>query len=72
MREHRNIIQKSVADLPKVDEIREVLKIVGGPSTPEELNIQHTLVCESLNEAIYLRERCTGLFLINQLQKENL
>src|SRR5690625_1022071 len=72
LQEHWNIIQENVADLPKVANVREILQKVGGPSTPEELNISDALVSESLNEAIYLRDRCTGLYLMNQLQKENL
>ena len=69
---HWETIQEQVEKLPSGDELRAMLKTVGGPMTPEELHIDHQLVSKSLNEAIHLRDRYTGLLLINQLNKESL
>lgn len=65
-------IKTMVDELPDSVYIRKLLKEVGGPSTPQELNISNQLVVNSLNEAFHLRDRCTGLLLINQFKKANI
>jgi len=65
-------IKVAINELPNSNYIRYLLKTVGGATTPKELNIDDKLVVESLNEAFHLRNRCTGLFLINQLKKETI
>lgn len=65
-------IQKYVNELPTLDELRTQLKTVGGPVSSTDLHVEDTLVTESLNEAIHLRNRYTGLRLINQLHKNRL
>lgn len=72
LKKHWNTIKADVDHLPSGDNVRTLLKTVGGPSTPKELSIDNELVTESLNKAIHLRDRCTGLLLINQLKKERI
>jgi len=72
LRTHWETIEEQVEKLPLGDELRNMLKTVGGPTTPEELHIDHQLVSNSLSKAIHLRDRYTGLLLINQLNKESL
>ncbi|MDC3416853.1 sn-glycerol-1-phosphate dehydrogenase [Aquibacillus salsiterrae] len=71
-RTHFEEIKQEIDALPSVEELRGLLKLVGGPTTPEELDIDVALVRMSLNEAFKLRERCTGLYIINQLKKEEI
>lgn len=68
---HWSTIEKEVAELPSPDTIKSFLRLVGGPTTPEELKIAPELVQQSLQEAIHLRQRCTGLLLINQHLKKH-
>lgn len=70
MTEYWPEIKKMINELPNSDLIRNVLHEVGGPSTIEELGIENQLAEDSLNEAFHLRDRCTGLLLINQLKEE--
>lgn len=65
-------IKKMINELPNADVVRSLLKKVGGPATPKELNIDDQLIAHSLNEAYHLRDRCTGLLLINRLKKEDI
>lgn len=65
-------IKVAINELPNSNYIRYLLKTVGGATTSKELNIHDKLVAESLNKAFHLRNRCTGLFLINQFKKENI
>ena len=60
------VIQSRINQLPSSDQIRRWAELAGGPSTIEQLGLSEELVTESLNEAFRLRDRCTGLFLINQ------
>lgn len=60
-------IMTLVDELPSAKEIAEMLSFVYGPSTVEELGLEKELVLESLQNAHTLRERCTGLFLLNTL-----
>ncbi|MED4851409.1 sn-glycerol-1-phosphate dehydrogenase [Caldifermentibacillus hisashii] len=58
-----------IEKLPSPDEIKKLLEKVGGPTTVEELGIPQEIVIESLNEAHHLRDRCTGLLLLNQIKE---
>jgi len=71
-REHWPKIRQMIEALPNSDDIRRYLKDVGGPATAEELNIPDQLVSNSLNEAYHLRDRCTGLLLVNQFKDSNI
>lgn len=65
-------IREFIKELPASEKLKQLLKTVGGPSTSEELGVEKSLVQRSLNEAYHLRDRCTGLFLINQLKSKDL
>lgn len=65
-------IKKMIDELPSSDDVRSLLREVGGPATPKELNIDDQLIADSLKEAYHLRDRCTGLLLINQFKKEDI
>ncbi|CEE00318.1 Glycerol-1-phosphate dehydrogenase [NAD(P)+] [Caldibacillus thermoamylovorans] len=58
-----------IEKLPTPDELKKLLEKVGGPTTVEELGIPQEVVIESLNEAYHLRDRCTGLLLLNQIKE---
>ncbi|KIO64135.1 sn-glycerol-1-phosphate dehydrogenase [Caldibacillus thermoamylovorans] len=58
-----------IEKLPFPDELKKLLEKVGGPTTVEELGIPQEIVIESLNEAHHLRDRCTGLLLLNQIKE---
>ncbi|WP_270577729.1 sn-glycerol-1-phosphate dehydrogenase [Caldibacillus thermoamylovorans] len=58
-----------IEKLPSPDELKKLLEKVGGPTTVEELGIPQEIVIESLNEAHHLRDRCTGLLLLNQIKE---
>lgn len=58
-----------IEKLPSPDELKKLLEKVGGPTTVEELGIPQEVVIESLNEAYHLRDRCTGLLLLNQIKE---
>lgn len=62
-------LKTAIEQLPDPDQLRALLEKAGGPSSPEDLGIGHALVEESLNEAYHLRDRCTGLRLINKLKQ---
>ncbi|WP_052360615.1 sn-glycerol-1-phosphate dehydrogenase [Oceanobacillus manasiensis] len=64
--EQWSVIKGAIEQLPAPDELDALLKKAGGPGTPEELGIEDKIVEESLNEAYHLRDRCTGLLLINK------
>lgn len=65
-------IQSFIEELPAPEQLRELLKTVGGPTSPEELGVDRDLVKRSFNEAYHLRDRCTGLFLMNQCKSERI
>lgn len=71
-KENWNQIKQMINELPNSDDIRSLLQKVGGPATTEELNIADQLVRNSLNEAHHLRNRCTGLLLINQFKDSDI
>ncbi|MBS4200441.1 sn-glycerol-1-phosphate dehydrogenase [Bacillus sp. FJAT-49732] len=54
-------IAEIIATIPKSEQIAALLKRVGGPTFPKELNIDEELVERSLKEAHLLRERFTML-----------
>lgn len=58
-----------IEKLPSPDELKQLLEKVGGPTTVEELGIPQEVVIESLSEAYHLRDRCTGLLLLNQIKE---
>jgi glycerol-1-phosphate dehydrogenase [NAD(P)+] len=70
--ENWQLIKNMIDELPNAAHIRSLLKEVGGPTTSKELNIENQLVANSLNEAFHLRDRCTGLLLINLLREESI
>src|SRR5690625_1672757 len=72
VKDHWPNIKEMIYQLPNGDDIRSLLKEVGGPATFKELNVSDRLVRDSLNEAYHLRDRCTGLLLINQFKKHNI
>ncbi|MCF6409088.1 sn-glycerol-1-phosphate dehydrogenase [Pseudalkalibacillus salsuginis] len=72
LRKHWGAIKDLIDELPDPSKLRKLLKTVGGPTTAVDLHISNDLVQESLNEAYKLRERCTGLFLINQFKQSSI
>ncbi|WP_186578543.1 sn-glycerol-1-phosphate dehydrogenase [Aquibacillus kalidii] len=72
LKEHWKEIKKQIEALPDPEKLIALLQCVGGPSQTSELGISNDLVKESLNTAHNLRDRCTGLLLINQLKKEEI
>lgn len=65
-------IRLKIAALPTAEVLRYYLYQVGAPASSQEIGIDDELVQDSLNEAYHLRDRCTGLFLINQFKKEQI
>ncbi|MFP7494534.1 sn-glycerol-1-phosphate dehydrogenase [Terribacillus saccharophilus] len=72
LRENWEEIRLKIAALPTAEALRYYLYQVGAPTSTEEIGIDDKLVQESLNEAYHLRDRCTGLFLINQFKEEQI
>ncbi|MCZ0702466.1 glycerol-1-phosphate dehydrogenase [NAD(P)+] [Natronobacillus azotifigens] len=70
IQKHWDEIKQLINTLPTAEEIQTLLKIIGGPQTTEQLELTNELVKKSLNEAQHLRDRCTGLLLINQFKKD--
>ncbi|MFD1336710.1 sn-glycerol-1-phosphate dehydrogenase [Oceanobacillus iheyensis] len=69
--QHWGEIKTLLDDLPSAAEVAKMLSFVHGPSTVEELGLEKQLVLESLQQAHTLRERCTGLFLLNTLSNHD-
>ncbi|MDQ0300080.1 glycerol-1-phosphate dehydrogenase [NAD(P)+] [Salibacterium salarium] len=69
--EYGTTIQEQVEQMPDSDEIKGWLQKAGGPVDPKEMGISGELVQASLNEAYHLRDRCTGLKLINVSTQKN-
>ncbi|SDN98946.1 sn-glycerol-1-phosphate dehydrogenase [Alkalicoccus daliensis] len=65
--------QNSVADIleeiPSGEEVRRILKLVGGKTTAEELGIAQSWVEEGLQEAHHIRDRHTMLRLLNEQKR---
>jgi len=49
------LIRKEIREIPEAHEIRRLLSIVGGPTTPDELGVDEQLLVRSLSEAHYIR-----------------
>lgn len=65
-------IAEEIHHLYKPDQMTQWLQLVGGATTPYELGIDDDLVQKSLNEAFRLRDRYTGLYLINQAKSKEI
>ncbi|MFS0560573.1 sn-glycerol-1-phosphate dehydrogenase [Terribacillus sp. 179-K 1B1 HS] len=72
LRENWEEIRLKIAALPTAEALRYYLYQVGAPASTQEIGIDDKLVQDSLNEAYHLRDRCTGLFLINQFKTEQI
>ncbi|WP_408011400.1 sn-glycerol-1-phosphate dehydrogenase [Pseudalkalibacillus sp. A8] len=72
LRKHWVDIKSLIDKLPDPSKLRKLLKTAGNPTTAADLGISNELVQESLNEAYQLRDRCTGLFLINQFKQSSI
>ncbi|MFG6149353.1 sn-glycerol-1-phosphate dehydrogenase [Halobacillus sp. B23F22_1] len=68
LNEHWYSIKTEIEALPDAKVLRDYLEQTGGPSRIQQLGVSESLVEKSLNEAFHLRDRCTGLFLINQIK----
>ncbi|MCU9615127.1 sn-glycerol-1-phosphate dehydrogenase [Caldibacillus lycopersici] len=66
---HGAYISHLIEQLPSPAFIEELIEKVSGPTTIEELGLPVELVSKSLNEAYHLRDRCTGLLLINAIKE---
>ncbi|MFX3635691.1 MAG: sn-glycerol-1-phosphate dehydrogenase [Candidatus Pristimantibacillus sp.] len=53
--QHRQTIRDEIRQIPDAAAIRRLLKVVGGPSTLEELDIDEDLLQRSLKEAHHIR-----------------
>ncbi|RSL33068.1 sn-glycerol-1-phosphate dehydrogenase [Salibacterium salarium] len=71
-KEHGPAIQQEINSIPSSDRIKGWIQKAGGPVVPKELGLSDELVQESLNKAYHLRDRCTGLKLINYSRKQDL
>jgi glycerol-1-phosphate dehydrogenase [NAD(P)+] len=61
------LIREEIRGIPNEHEIRRLLKIVGGPTTPDELGVDEQLLARSLSEAHYIRfNRLTMLRAYNE------
>lgn len=69
LKEHWLSITTMIDQLPEPSSLKKLLEVVGGPTTTDELCLANSLVQDSLNEAFTLRDRCTGLLIINQLKR---
>ncbi|RCW76750.1 sn-glycerol-1-phosphate dehydrogenase [Saliterribacillus persicus] len=69
---HWSKIVEEINNLPSPEILQETLRKLGGPDTPQALRITKELVQESLNNAQHLRDRCTGLLLINLHKKDDI
>ncbi|MFD1848593.1 sn-glycerol-1-phosphate dehydrogenase [Oceanobacillus bengalensis] len=65
-------IMEILDNIPSPKEIRNLIQKTGGPTTTEELGLDDELVAQSINEAFHLRDRCTGLLLINKFKEKDL
>ncbi|SDK19260.1 sn-glycerol-1-phosphate dehydrogenase [Sediminibacillus albus] len=72
LNEHWPEIKAAIEELPEPDQLQNFLKTAGGPASVEELGLPDSFIQASLNEAYQLRNRCTGLFLINKLKRSPL
>lgn len=59
-------VREALHEIPPSTALRDWLRCVGGPSTIEELGISEELLQQALNQAHKIRNRHTGLRLINE------
>ncbi|CDQ20130.1 glycerol-1-phosphate dehydrogenase [NAD(P)+] [Halobacillus karajensis] len=69
---HTPRIAEEISRLPDYVDVLDWLQLTGGAQVPSDLGIDSALVHESLNKAFTIRDRCTGLYLINQAKTEDL
>jgi glycerol-1-phosphate dehydrogenase [NAD(P)+] len=55
--EHIQILQDELKRIPNGQKLRELLRTVGGPTTPEELGVSEELLARSLREAHHIRPK---------------
>lgn len=65
-------ISEEISRLPAYSSVLDWLQLTGGAQIPSDLGIDSQLVHESLNKAFTIRDRCTGLYLINKAETEDL
>jgi glycerol-1-phosphate dehydrogenase [NAD(P)+] len=65
-------ISEEISRLPAYTSVLDWLQLTGGAQIPSDLGIDSQLVHESLNKAFTIRDRCTGLYLINKAETEDL
>ncbi|WP_232827970.1 sn-glycerol-1-phosphate dehydrogenase [Paraliobacillus sp. X-1268] len=65
-------IKLMIDELPSAKELRNMLDCIGGPSTTDALGLSDQLIQSSLNEAQHIRDRCTGLLLVNNLKQDTI
>lgn len=70
--QHWPEIKALISQLPLAKDLKKLLEKVGGPQTTEQLFLSNTLIEASLNEAHHLRDRCTGLYIMNQFKKSRI
>lgn len=63
---NRTAVAALFDEIPSGEEIRRILKLVGGKTTAEELGINSSWVEEGLQEAHHIRDRHTMLRLLNE------
>ncbi len=67
--ENKQEIVAAFQALPEPLQLRNLIKLVGGQSLPEQLGIDNELIKASLNEAHHLRDRFTVLKFLNEIVK---
>ncbi|PWU67873.1 sn-glycerol-1-phosphate dehydrogenase [Gracilibacillus dipsosauri] len=72
VKKHWRTIKELILSIPEAEQLRSYLRKVGGPDSIQALKIEDKVVRASLNQAHNLRDRCTGLLLINQIKKTEL
>lgn len=66
LHQHGSTLESLLAELPEPQQLHAWLQRVNAPTTPQQLGIDDALVEQSLHEAIHLRDRYTGLKLLNE------
>lgn len=72
VKKHWRTIKELILSIPEAEQLRSYLRKVGGPDSIQALKIEDKVVRASLNQAHNLRDRCTGLLLINQIKKNRI
>ncbi|MNN56121.1 Glycerol-1-phosphate dehydrogenase [NAD(P)+] [compost metagenome] len=68
LRTHGAVVREWIAEIPAESEIRDLLRIAGGPTDRTELGIDDELLKRSLLMAHHLRNRHTLLRALNEAQ----